>query len=70
MIDKALHILEFLILIAVLLIQSQLYVRQHNADSELKITVIKLEKELQESEDRCRRMTDTCIDILSNGRWE
>lgn len=70
MIDKALHILEFLILIAVLLIQSQLYVRQHNADSELKITVIKLEKELKESEDRCRRMTDTCIDILSNGRWE
>ena len=28
-----------------------------------------LTNELEETEDRCRRMTDTCIDILSNQRW-
>jgi len=27
-------------------------------------------KELQETEARCERMTDTCIDIIANRRWE
>ena len=29
-----------------------------------------LKKEIEASESRCRRMTDTCIDILANKRWE
>lgn len=30
----------------------------------------KLKIELQETENRCERMTDTCIDIITNKRWE
>lgn len=26
--------------------------------------------EIKETEEKCQRMTDTCIDILSNKRWE
>lgn len=25
--------------------------------------------EMQETEERCQRMTDSCIDILTNKRW-
>lgn len=27
-------------------------------------------KHVDDSEERCKRMTDTCIDIISNRRWE
>lgn len=70
MLDKLVHLIEFALLLLVLLIQAKLYTNQHNAESDLKLTVIRLEKELAESEARCRRMTDTCIDILANNRWE
>lgn len=70
MIDRFVHLVELAVLLIVLLIEAQLYIRQHNTESDLKLTVIRLEKELEESEARCMRMTDTCIDILSNGRWE
>ena len=70
MLDKFVHLIEFALLLFVLLIQAKLYTNQHNAESDLKLTVIRLEKELAESEARCKRMTDTCIDILANNRWE
>lgn len=70
MLDKFVHLIEFALLLLVLLIQAKLYTNQHNAESDLKLTVIRLEKELAESEARCKRMTDTCIDILANNRWE
>ncbi len=70
MLDKLVHLIEFALLLLVLLIQAKLYTNQHNAESDLKLTVIRLEKELAESEARCKRMTDTCIDILANNRWE
>lgn len=70
MLDKFVHLIEFALLLVVLLIQAKLYTNQHNAESDLKLTVIRLEKELAESEARCKRMTDTCIDILANNRWE
>lgn len=28
------------------------------------------QQQLQETEARCERMTDTCIDIIANRRWE
>ena len=68
--DKFVHLIEFALLLLVLLIQAKLYTNQHNTESDLKLTVIRLEKELAESEARCKRMTDTCIDILANNRWE
>lgn len=70
MLDKVVHLLELVLLLVVLLIQAKLYIAQHNTESALKLNIIRLEKELAESEARCKRMTDTCIDILSNGRWE
>ena len=70
MLDKLVHLIEFALLLLVLLIQAKLYTNQHNAESDLKLTVIRLEKELAESEARCKRMIDTCIDILANNRWE
>lgn len=36
----------------------------------LKTQNYELKKELEASESRCKRMTDTCIDILANKRWE
>lgn len=33
-------------------------------------TVKELRQEVKESEERCKRMTDTCIDVLANKRWE
>ena len=70
MLDKTLHILEFLLLGLVLFLEAGNYIRAHNTQSELKETAARLERELAESEARCRRMTDTCIDIIANGRWE
>ena len=70
MLDKALHILEFLLVMCCLLCSAKLYICMHNAESRMKVEMIRLERELAESEARCQRMTDTCISILSNGVWE
>ena len=29
-----------------------------------------LRKEMKETEEKCKRYSDACIDILSNGVWE
>lgn len=36
----------------------------------LKTENYELKNEIEASESRCKRMTDTCIDILANKRWE
>lgn len=46
------------------------YGKQQNTNLELNNKVDNLKYELEQSEARCKRMTDTCIDILANKRWE
>lgn len=36
----------------------------------LQIKDYQLEQQIEASEDKCERMTDTCIDIVVNRRWE
>lgn len=47
-----------------------IYGKQQNTNAELENKIGYLEFQLQETEARCSRMTDTCIDILANRRWE
>jgi hypothetical protein len=49
---------------------AKVYIQQHNIESNLRIQVIKLEKEVKESEERCKRLTDACIYAMSNNVWE
>ena len=69
MLDKTLHILEFLLLGLVLFLEAGNYIRAHNAQNELKETEAKLEREMAETEARSQRIADTCIDIITNERW-
>lgn len=47
-----------------------IFTRQEQRAQELQNEVRYLRYELRETEARCRRMTDTCIDTLVNRRWE
>jgi hypothetical protein len=70
MIDKALHLLEFILLMLCMFFTAKVYIQQHNIESDLRIQVINLEKEVKESEERCKRLTDSCIYIMANNEWE
>jgi hypothetical protein len=70
MIDKALHLLELLIMLLVLFIEAGNYIKAHNMENELKQTAARLEREMAETEARSQRIADTCIDIIANARWE
>lgn len=70
MIDKALHLLEFLLLGLVLFLEAGNYIKAQNAQSELEQTAARLEREMAETEARSQRIADTCIDIIANARWE
>jgi hypothetical protein len=70
MIDRALHLLEFALIGLVLFLEAGSYIRAHNAENELKQTAARLEREQAETEARCQRIADTCIDIIANERWE
>ena len=65
MIDKALHVLEFLLLALVLVLEAKNYARTYNAESELKQTAARLEREQAETEARCQRIADTCIGLFN-----
>lgn len=47
-----------------------IYGRQETKNQELENEIRYMRLQLQETEARCTRMTDTCIDILANRRWE
>lgn len=47
-----------------------IYGKQQNTNQELENEIRYLQMQLEETEARCTRMTDTCIDILANRRWE
>lgn len=67
------HISNFLLLLLytiTMIICFVVYGKQQNTNLELNNKVDNLKYELEQSEARCKRMTDTCIDILANKRWE
>lgn len=70
MIDKALHLLEFLILGLVLFLEAGNYIKAHNTEVEMQKTAARLEREMAETEAKSQRIADTCIDIIANKRWE
>lgn len=70
MIDKALHLLEFLILGLVLFLEAGNYIKTHNTEVEMQKTAARLEREMAETEAKSQRIADTCIDIIANKRWE
>lgn len=41
-----------------------------NQIAEVQTQNYELTLKLEETEQKCQRMTDTCIDVLSNKRWE
>lgn len=52
-------------------------IRLESVDEEIRILKQKdiqiqkiIDEKCQETENRCGRMTDTCLDIISNKRWE
>lgn len=70
MIDKALHLLELILLILCMFFTAKVYILQHNLQIDLQLHVERLEKEIKESEERCKRMTDACIYAMANDVWE
>lgn len=68
--DKVLHLLELMILLLVLFIEAGNYIKAHNLEIKLQQTAARLEREMAETEARCQRIADTCIDIIANKRWE
>ena len=47
-----------------------IYGKLHNEVIDAQDQVKSLEYTVEETEARCERMTDTCIDIVANGRWQ
>lgn len=63
--DRVLQILE-LGLIVVCLIVIEIYsIRVKNLENELRTEVSAMRYEVTESEDRCRRLSYTCVDIVN-----
>ena len=44
--------------------------KQHNLELDLQSERERTEKALEETESKCKRMTDSCIGILATGVWE
>ena len=70
MIDKALHLLEFLILILCLFFTAKVYILFHNAEQSLKDAEARVERKCEETEEKCQRIADSCIYIMTNNEWE
>lgn len=68
---KQLIILGALIIYAATLITGLvIYGKQQTKNHEMENQIRYLQLQVRETEARCTRMTDTCIDILANKRWE
>lgn len=63
--DRILQLVS-LVLLALCLIVTEVYsMRAKNVERELKAEVSALRYELEESEERCRRLSYTCIDVVN-----
>lgn len=70
MIDKVLHLIEFIILFICLFFTAKVYILLHNAEQTVKDSEARIERRCKETEEQCQRIADTCIYILANEEWE
>ena len=70
MIDKALHLLEFILLVLCLFFTAKVYILMKNTEQKLKDAEARIEKKCQETENQCQRIADSCIYIMANNEWE
>lgn len=63
--DRILQLVS-LVLLAICLIVTEVYsMRAKNIERELKAEISALRYELRESEERCKRLSYTCIDVVN-----
>ena len=70
MIDKTLHLLEFILLILCLFFTAKVYILLHNVEQNLKDAETRMERKCEETEKQCKRIADSCIYAMSNNVWE
>ena len=70
MIDKALHLLEFILLVLCMLFTAKVYILLHNAEQNLKDAEARIEKKCEETEIQCQKIADSCIYAMANDIWE
>lgn len=59
-----------IVMLASLFVCFALYTRTKAAENRLIEYGCSLREEMKETEEKCQRYCDTCIDILANARWE
>lgn len=70
MIDKTLHVLEFILLILCMFFTAKVYILLHNAEQSLKDAEARVERKCEETEKQCQRIADSCIYAMANDIWE
>jgi hypothetical protein len=68
--DRILQLVELLLLCLCLIVTEIHDIKVGNLEKELKARTDALRYEVGESEERCRRLTDTCIDIVNRKIYE
>lgn len=68
--DRILQIIELLLLCLCLAVTEIHSMKVNNLEKELRAETSALRYEVGESEGRCRRLTDTCIDIVNRKIYE
>lgn len=68
--NKVISLLMLFVLMIVLFCVGAVAVDQHNSKIKMEQEIKSLRYELKQTQEQCKRMTDTCIDILVNERWE
>jgi hypothetical protein len=68
--DRVLQLVELLLLCLCLVMTEIHSMKVSNMEKELKTQTDALRHEVRESEGRCRRLTNTCIDIVNRKIYE
>ncbi len=63
--DRILQLVSLVLLVLCLIVTEVYSMRAKNVERELKAEVSALKYELRESEERCRRLSYTCIDVVN-----
>lgn len=69
-VNKIISLLMLVIMMMVLFCVGAVAVDQHNSKIKMEQEIASLRYELKQTQEQCKRMTDTCVDILANKRWE
>lgn len=70
LIDRIMTIVALVIMMVSLFICGACVNNTKIAEERLKEVVYQVKKEMVETEEKCRRYSDACIDILANKVWE